>query len=441
MTFRKNMRAGLFKFIGLTCVLFFISCNKNDEEFRLGSQFLESQSNVMLIDTFAVEMSTVIIDSFATSGLSSALVGTFQDTIFGKVDCRSFFRIGLPVANNILENDVYDSVKLILKHSGYSYGDTTVPFTINVNRVIDDIEAYDDGYIYSTSSFPIEETPIGSYTYNPRPNFMDSVEVPIDDNIGKELYDMIYEKDEIVSTEQMFRYYYLKGLALTAPGAKTILKYTASSGNIKIRLYYHRYVNNEKVDLAMDFPMTNPELQFNQIKHDFSGSEYGLQSLKNRRDAIVSSKTGDFSFLYGGVGLLLKIRFPSMSDFLLVKNRFILSAQLELRPKAGTYRNYTLPSVLMTYRTDYSNTFGSIFYNYDGSIKQPTLVVDNEFNEGTVYKFDVSDYIKDELSDSYFDTDQGLLICTLPDYFTDKFDRIIFEGDRAPVLKLYVVNY
>jgi len=395
----------------------------------------------MLIDTFTVEMSTVIVDSFATSGLYSALVGSFQDTIFGKVDCRSFFRIGIPVSGSILENDVYDSVKLILKHSGYSYGDTTKPFTINVNRVLDDIEAIDNKYLYSTSSFPVEETPIGSYTYNPWPNFMDSVEVPIDNNIGKELYDMIYEKDEIVSTNQKFRYYYLKGLALTAPGAKAILKYTASPDYIKIRLYYHRYVNNERVDLEMDFPMTNSELQFNQIKHDFSGSKYGLQSVKNQRDAIVSSKTGDCSFLYGGVGLLLKIRFPSMSNFLLVKNRFILSAQLELRPKAGTYRNFRLPSVLINYKTDYSNKFGSILYNYDGSIKQPSLVVDNEFNVGTIYKFDVSDYIKNELSDSYFDTDQGLLISTLPDYFVDKFDRIVFEGDRVPVLKLYVVNY
>ena len=97
--------------------LFFNACQKNPAEFTLGEEFIESQTELALIDTFSVSLSTVILDTVVTSGTGNLLIGNYRDEVFGKITSHGYFQIGIPSAMSVENDDVYDSLKLIIKYN------------------------------------------------------------------------------------------------------------------------------------------------------------------------------------------------------------------------------------------------------------------------------------------------------------------------------------
>ena len=94
--------------------LFFSACNADNEKFTLGTEFIESQTELNLIDTFSVSFSTVIFDSILTNGTGNILIGNYENNVFGKITCNSYFQIGVPYTIDGLDNDTYDSLKLFI---------------------------------------------------------------------------------------------------------------------------------------------------------------------------------------------------------------------------------------------------------------------------------------------------------------------------------------
>jgi hypothetical protein len=423
----------------LLIVFVFLACSKNEKEFTLGSQFLESQSNIYRTDTFSVELSTVLIDSFPSSNFGKLMAGSVVDNLFGGVTCKSFFKIGLPSYPDVEVNDVFDSVRFILNFTGYCYGDTTAPVSLSLHKLKNKIVAYDNGNLYNTSSIPYEEEPFSTINFTPTPNLVDSIAMHLSNAFGLDLFNKLLTNSDTLASDQNFELY-LKGFALVSDeNAKSILEFDASAGHPTLRIYYHRN-GQTLVNLTVDFPLIYPALQFNQIKHDFKNTN--LNSLQNQRDAVLSGQLQNRAFIYGGVGLMTRVRFPSLPEFLLFKNCFALKAELVFYPQKGSYSNYPLPTQVMMYNTDKFNHLGSIYYNSNGTVRTAILAEDKLYNEQTYYTMNISDYIINELADSYFDTDHGLLISTLPSNFVNKFERLIIEGKNPALkLRLYYVSY
>lgn len=458
--------------------LVLFACKKDEKEFNLGSQFLESESEIRRVDDFTVELSTVIRESFPTNGSGVAMVGQFDDAVFGdqehygygnmlgKVTCTSYFQLGAPNTTSLQEDDVYDGIKFILIHTGYSYGDTTSDLTINLYPMMEALptstDIYNDDH-YDSIHNPLDgkefswdltrKIPnhlIGSITYKPVPQKMryvkelkayvhDSVEVSINDTIGRRLFNMLVNKSDTVSSDALFNEC-LKGIQMVAVGSpKCIVNFDISQ--IKLRLYCHRYYS-DRVDLEVDFPVvqnssTSKYVHYNQINRDFKNSR--IENLKVQKNALPSDSLNGSAILYGGVGLLTKVRFPNMPDFLLIKNAFIVKAELILKPKKGTDEYYKLPSDIMMYGTNNSNNLDSIYYNSNGTLKTATFIED-PYDDRTSYTFDLTSFFINELSDSYFNIDNGILISVLPDNLNKSFERLSFDAEN-PVLKLYYVTY
>lgn len=424
-----------------TFLLLIISCSKNDEVFKIGSQFLESESNIRRVDTFSVELSTVIIDSFPTNAFNIALVGVHWDEIFGKVTCSSFFELGTAFAVDIMDEDIYDGVEFILPNTDYSYGDTTQELTLRIHPLISELTKDSRGFINNSryTAYDASKT-IGSITYKPMPNTYDSVSIPISDEIGLQLYNMLKNNSDTILSNDNFKFYYLKGIALVADTntAKSIINFNAGDGQIKLRIRSHRVGAMGDVKVVQDFPLINSAVQYNKIAHDFSGSD--AAKIQKQRKAVHSSETNNSSFLYGGVGMMTRVRFPTMPDMLLIKNSFVVYAELVLYPKVGSYTNYALPTEIMMYSTDESNHLENIFYNSDGTTINTAAFAKDPYS--VTYTFNLTNYIITELADSHFDIHNGLLISNLPEKFIKSFERLVFEAsDPAPVLKLYYVTY
>ena len=415
------------------------SCNTQDEDFYIGKDFIDPQTHAIMSDTFTVNMSTVILDSFPTSGKGVALCGSYKDSLFGKVSSTGYFEVGLPELN-LTDGDYYDSTVLILIHSGYSYGDTTKYQKLNIYPLREIISADEDGNCYNNQTTGIAETPIGKLNYIPRPRGVDSIFIKINDDFGLDLWQKVIDNSEIFTSTETFTAY-LPGLAIVPDEnlSSSIIGYKASSAEILLRIYSHRYAEYTTI-INTDFLLTNTNLQYNKIIPDFSGTP--LQLIKSQKEDLSGFITGNHSYLQGGTGLFTKISFPHLENFLLMGNARLLRAEIIIKPDNLSYLGFRLPEKLALLTLDKYNRIQSAFYNSSGDLVTANFVLDSLYHEDSYYAFDITSYLMQEFADSYVDKDKNLAISLHPDNLYTTFERLMVEqGTSYPKLRIYFVNF
>jgi hypothetical protein len=409
------------------------SCQNNPESSSLGKQFVDSQTRVSLIDTFSVRLSTVILDTLVTSGTENILVGNYRDEAFGGVSSESYVQIGVPESFDVQSDDLYDSLRLILTYNQYSFGDTTRIQTMFVHQLTEGIEYEYGTAITSNKSFDYSSGPIGSIVYLPTPNVSGAtLSIPIDDNLGRRLFEQLTEASESVMDNDVFCEYF-PGLVLRPdPGSTgSIVGFTATGEDLRLVLY------TRKADTYQENPITfklrDSTRQFNHIVHDFTSTR--LAGLTKQRFALPSEQSGGISFLQGCVGLAIRVDFPSLPEALLYSKSTLLAARLSISPKNSSYRESTLPSSLVLYETNGLNTLIS-------GVASSTLTADYEYNDQTVYTFDLTEYLRSEFADSYVDPEKGLLIVLSSDEIASRFARLIGDANAKNTrLSLYYLSY
>src|ERR1700712_1127314 len=132
--FHSGRRFSLYLF-PLLFVLAIFACTKPQIAFQnLGNS--NNDPNVITIDTFAVQVSTVFLDSFTTSGTKAQLLGRYIDPDFGTITSQSYSDIGTPsVLPTITNFTIYDSVQLIMRIDRSFYGDTNNVQRFNVSQL------------------------------------------------------------------------------------------------------------------------------------------------------------------------------------------------------------------------------------------------------------------------------------------------------------------
>jgi hypothetical protein len=443
-TVNKLMKSGIssitFFLLIVTCLgLLFTSCN-NDNPFTIGEDFIESETNLSVIDTLSVEMSTVIQDSIPTSGTGNMLLGNFHDTLFGDASCSAYFQLGVPEYVNLGDDDIYDSISLIICYSGYYYGDTNSMMQINIHRVTQDIETNENGYLYNTSTFAHDPDVLGSVRFYPSPSARDTIEIKLSNDLGLDLFNKFVQGADEVQSDDYFTDYF-KGIALLPNGSsdKAIIGFKDSTGYLKMRLYTHR-IQQTEVETPYDFPIINTEKQFNHIDFDFTGTL--LHYTQDEGISIPSSAVGNQAFVQGYKKIMTKLRFPGLSNIVMNPKGIIMKAELVFQPVKTSYDDFSLPDFVIMYETNRKNQPVNLLYTSDNNVRTATLVVDDMYHEETSYTYDLTDFITNELADSYFDVDHGLLISLYDNSYQLNFERIVISAKNpAPKLKLYYLTY
>ncbi len=436
---KTNMRnTGLKRYLCLVLACFPIIFSCSTDELTIGTNFVGSQSYVTLIDTFAVEMSTILFDSLKTSDDTIILVGNYSDTLFGKITCNSAFEIGIPKSRDFEPTDIYDSICLILRFTGYYYGDTLTEHSFSVHPLSEDLEPYTDGCLYNTTTIGYNPEPLGSVSYIPKPLTNDSMYVLLDEDFGSELFNLYLDNGNFTTNSEFLLY--LKGILLKPIDLNTncILGFNAS--NAVIRIYYHRYEQYLN-KLYVDLPLINTKEQYNQIITDFSASNY-LSGITNTPTGLVSNSSGDMSFMQGATGLMQKIIFPSLNELLYInENGALLKAELVLVPEKTSYLNFSLPEVII-YKTDrYNNILGYVYNEY-GYTVSGSLKNDEIYHENSSYTFDITKYINDQMDQKYINSNFGLLISLGSGNIASTLDRLVISSNTSsPKLKIYYVTY
>ncbi len=427
----SNVAVAVLFFVVLT--FFSVGCEDDPGSFGLGREFVDSQTSLSLVDTFSVRLSTVILDSVVTSGTGNALIGTYRDAIFGKVTSSTYFQLGIPENHDVEEDDAYDSLALVLRYNGYFYGDTTKPYRIKVHHLVENIEPGDDEVITNNASFDFDLVPIGSIVCFPSPNGpVDSLLIKIDDNVGIDLFTKLKEGSELLADSETFRDYF-HGLVLLPDTMYegSVVGFSTNEQDIKLVLSTTRKSTSEQIN--WEFKLNDATKQFNNISHDLTSTQ--LEALVRQSDAVSSSVTGGLSFLQGGIGLSLRVDFPSLQEALLIDKVVLMAARLSIVPLQNSYGTFGLPSQMVAYESDGFN-------RQQEAVASSSLVVDELYQEETAYSFDITGYLATELADSYVDPEKGLLITLSTNDQGSRFYRAILDAqNRNTKLKIYYLSY
>lgn len=375
-------------------LLVFVACKKEGE---LLPGFAENTSNSNFIDNTLINLKTAKGDSVLSTRISTGLVGTYKDAIFGKVTSSIYIQPSLAINGLSFKGDgatfSIDSVILSLDY-GTTVGDISKTQTFEVYRLREKLNL--ETPYFSNTSISKDLTPIGEITFVPNPDkgvviiqpdavggiqtdsLPPQLRIKIDNSIGEEIINQ--GGTSVVASNENFTSFF-NGLYVTPKNNSSInnnenaiLYFGLTSPSTALTIYYTTNNSSAGVTLkrAVSFPVTTNSVRFNSFQHDYSGSEV--------EQALQDSDSNDvFGYVETMAGVETVIRFPNLtsqfeSKVLINKAELVIPVALDKFSPFGGFQDLILAqrdsSNNLQFITDFfeeTSYFGGIIDSINGT--------------------------------------------------------------------------
>ena len=399
---------------------------------EIGADFFTNKNtyDISYLDSMSLKVSTVLQDSLVTSNTKRLLVGYEQDEKLGTITSQGVFQLGINSSLTLDKNNTeYVALRLNLKKDGYSFYDTTKSQTISVYQLTQGLGSYTGRY-YNASKFSIDRSapPLGSITFLPRPKHIaDSLEIPLSDDMGRQLMTMAQTSDTRLATNLAFVRFF-KGLALipdtlTSRGFIGFQAPDPSRPSVipsEMRLYYKDRSTTPVTVKYIRFTIGS-NAYFSHVRSWRNATQ--LNSLKKANQSVSSTVTDHEGYFQCGTGLAMRVEMPYLNTLRENDPSFLSTrAVLELRPIRSSYVTDPLPPVLVMYIVDAQNNLLS------GTPFPIRLVKDVEYGRNTVYQGDVTTFVNSQIP-NIINTHIALLILLDDSQFRSTVNRL-YLGDQ-----------
>ena len=415
---------------GFLFAAFLFSCNlTNVQDFQMGSNFVNSTSGVVLIDTMKMVSSTIHLDSIVSSKLSRLLIGGYQNSYTGTATSSPYFQISNGSFPTILPTDlVFDSLAIRYLYDGYYIGDTTKLITFEVKQ-LDSIQGISpngstfskpafkldlDGNLYNVDTFKLVNPNVGVVRFYPHPTYTRECFFRLSDEFGMKFFNNIINKNDSLSNLAYFKSW-LPGLAFVSAANQNSVAVGISQKSISLRVYYHEMVNSTVPvnPTYFNFPVNTNGIWYNHISYNSTGSLLGNISQPSSplltSNEVPSSSTFNQTMVQGGSGIYTKIRIPGSEALKgYAKNLILISAQIQLTPLLGTYTdtnprfpklsNNPLPDTLAVYVVDRRNVVARQYASSVGSNIFAHKIVPIASNQQPYYILDATTFFASEMA-------------------------------------------
>jgi len=383
-----------------------------------------SNVGVAAVDSFTVHTSTVQLWDIPSSGSGKILVGKANLPEIGEITSTSYFRIGLPnFTNNIPETAEFDSLNLVLKPSAHSltsfFGDTTAVQKIYAHRMTEAMSAvtpqprfpneelpfYTVGTsLYTKQSFAYNPTPIGTLSFRPHVQSLDSVNMRLDQGIGQEFFDGLKRGDiQFTSNEQFIDYF--KGLVLVPDEDNSAIVPFSDTLQVKVN-YSFVGADGHRQTAFKELNIVQRGTQHNNITYNRTGTAFEELSIEKE---LPTSATGSLTYMQSGSGVVAKISFPSLKEFLFTENIAINKAQLVIETTSAIQNTlYPAPRGLQLFIADNHGVPRSALLNsYSGGDSREAQYVaftpGQDVGQNGTYTFDLLLFLKQLRSTEAYD--------------------------------------
>jgi hypothetical protein len=442
------------------------SCEKqpNLGQFGYSNVADNNSANIVVVDSSTVLLSTVFVDSVASAGTTFSQVGTYNDPYLGQITSQSYLQLRPPSNLPVIDpqRDAYDSIGMALffRRSNPFYGDTTLPQSFEVHQVIDTLYQLNlpsqTGW-YSNNYLPIGPS-LGSTTVTIAPNLPytsqnagDTVKIRMDDAMGQQLYNMVYNKSDTLTNLTNFLNWF-KGICIT-PGAGPGGAMYGFFDSCLMRVYYRENTNGASITKSIDFTLYNRSAQWNYITNNRTGSP--LANLVPPTSSIQpppttsSSVTGHASYVDNILGLTTKLSFPYLNAISQRPDYIgLLRAQLTVIPLAGSFNtSWTLPPQVGVYLTDLHNEVGGPIPAQGTSGQQTGGLVPNYLAPlQSTYNYDVTSFVANQITNAAPGANQvGLMLSVTSPANLSQWRRLAIADQSFPtqqriILSVYYIS-
>ncbi len=374
---------------------------------------------VSLLDTFSVTTATAQLDNLP-SAAGRILVGKATHDKTGSVKSTAYFRLGLiSYAQDIPEAAVFDSINIRLPTAKpvYTVGDTTKNQTIRVHKLTEDLELktlsggiqndalpfYVTGAaLFTNQKFAYDPADIGSITFKPYMGMIDTLNVRLNQAIGQELFDLLKSGDQKTTSNENF-YNYFKGLALVPDDNNTTVTRLTDTIDVKINYSYTGTDGTNKKG-TKTLSIIDKAYQSTHIEYDRSETAFKELTPEN---SIPTSTTEGLTFIQGGTGVVAKLSFPSLKEFLLAEDISINKAELVIEtvptPISKLYPYADRASLFVADHRGVPVSFIGDAYGSD--IQVAPLIPGTQTGSNGKLVFNLIQYLQNvKLNESYSDT-------------------------------------
>lgn len=468
---RKKGRISFFSLL-LLAVFFLTSCQKQPN-LRFGNDYTNNNngSNVVVVDTCTVLLSTIYEDSTFTNGTGYLMAGTYKDPVLGTITSRAFFQVAPPTSLPTLTPGIntYDSIGLVFffKKNNPWYGDTTSLQNYIVNQV-DTLYQLNPPLVngfFSNNSLPVDPNILGQtgpFLISPTrgdtspittQGVSDTMKIRLDQSLGQRLYNMIYTNSDSINNATAFQNWF-HGLCLSTDGIGS-----GGTGAIYgfkdsclMRIYYR--TAGVFAQQYIDFNITQRSLAFNSIRTNRAGSPaqnirtstgyYGQAPL-----ATSSKATNNASYIQSITGLNVKLNFPTLKTIALRPDYIgLLRATLTVRPLPDSWSTtWRLSPQIGVYTTDQNNLQGTPVPGTGISGAQTGALVVDYFNpQNVAYTYDVTSFVKAVITNNATNSDSlGLYLAAPAPANVADFRRVIvadqsFQVNQRTSLSVYYIS-
>lgn len=378
----KNFKH-IVSFIFLLTLVY--SCKKEDNllgNTALKSDFLMDSEGV---DTFNLQSSMFLEDSLISSNLSSVLLGSYVDPIFGEFNSEFYTQFqlsGLSPSFGDLSTIKIDSVVLGLEYNGYYGGlDQQVfeVYELKQDLFLDSVYySFQTKDVYETNLMnveksqiqpdPINQSVIAGLKVDPQ------LRLHLDTSFARRILNMSGSNPDIFSSNEKFRSYF-KGLNIRvnnsnqSVGKGGVFYFNLNDPLSKLTIYY----SQSGIKKTFDLLINNECADFNHIK---------INNPSKITDAILNPALTEEEVYLQANKTRVHYTFNTINQ--IPKNAIIHSAKLELPVSYESFDNFYPSSELV------ASTKLKSSDNYFYSINQSATYSD--FSKS--YVFDLRDYVQ-----------------------------------------------
>ncbi|MFT4203101.1 MAG: DUF4270 family protein [Chitinophagaceae bacterium] len=429
------------------------SCDKADITF--GDQWVENEyTQVTLLDTITPSVSTIYLDTFATNGTGYSMIGVYEDPEFGVVSASTYLRLQPPTITTAivdsLDEAVFDSAVVYLNLKNGEYGDTTQTLTLNVQQLSADIRYHDNtSYLYNTTTFPVNETSIGSGTFTLNPNAGlpltgDTLTIRLTDDFGSDLFSKLKTYSYYLRDATDFLTY-LRGIKISASATNNNGFIFNASDSAFIRLYYSLPATGTTVHQHTDFTINSTAYQFNNISIDRTGTVLGSSGISYTNKKILTTETGNIAFLQPSTQTAVKVTFPTIKALEEQPNYLkLVRAVLVVAGPSNSYLPYYAvpPTLYAAYTKDRTNSYS------ESSVLATASSYQNTTTRQYTYSLDLTSYFQTyELPYTDNLTDRGIVLFLPSSAYKSTVNRLLIgdavneaNGDGGIKLQLYYIS-
>jgi len=449
----RNFKRRSIQFLFSALLLIGISACNKDISLSLDNSRDESMG-IVPIDSIQVNASTYQLDDVPTSGTGVILVGKNSNTTTGSVSATSYMRLGI---GNITTASIptaaqYDSITFVLKPNKYFYGDTTKTQTISVHEVKEQITLKEvnsgsdinerpvfvsGAAIYNNQKFAYDPNALGTLSFKPFVNRLDSVSIKLDNTLGNKLFSYIKEGNSAISSNENFVEFF-KGIAIVPGNNNTAI--IGYSDTVVMQIHYN-FINEEgfKVNSVAKFNLGDKTYQFNNVEADRAGTAFSTLSITNPE--LNNTVTDGHVFLEGSTGAVVKITFPTLLALVNDPTVAINKAELVIETESKYHNSFfnTPSSVILMVANSGGNPISMINSPFTTTVQQAAYIGASDFGANAKYTFNLIEYLNNIKKQSYYNTSLFLSVPTTGLF--SNTDRLIVAKDanNKPKIKLNIL--